>query len=163
MYPKKGQFCFKKSTPCLSDNIRETPSWEMKIDTLDPFKNENDFLNISRCLILIVCRLPWHPSPYWLCPIHVANTEPANKVCSISELVFWRIRRFCSAFLFPRCVCCCLWKSFVTFLTCKIPNLQSKTSSSVLLLTFTTHTQHEKREAGNAKSEFTGAIFFFHK
>ena len=76
----------KKSTPCLSDNIRETPSWEMKIDTLDPFKNENDFLNISRCLILIVCRLPWHPSPYWLCPIHVANTEPANKVCSICHV-----------------------------------------------------------------------------
>ena len=45
----------------------------------------------------------------------------------------------------------------------KVPRLQSKTSSSALLLTFTTHTQHEKGEAGTTKREFTGAIFFFHK
>ena len=80
-----------------------------------------------------------------------------------SYVLFWRIRRFCSASIFLRCVCCCLCKSSVTFFTCKVPRSQSKTSSSAFLLSFTTHTQHEKREAGNTKREFTGAIFYFHK
>ena len=34
---QKRTILLQKSTPCLSDNIRETPSWEMKIDTLDLF------------------------------------------------------------------------------------------------------------------------------
>ena len=56
---------------------------------------------------------------------------------------------------------CCLRKSSVTAFACKEPHLQSKTSSSALLLTFTTHTQHEKREASDRRIEFIGAMFFF--
>ena len=103
------------------------------------------------------------PSPQLVTKL--LGTEEYEKENSRSECDWYSlgIRRFCSASLFSRCVMCCLRKSSVTAFACKVPHLQSKTSSSALLLTFTTHTQHEKREIGNTKCEVTGAIFFFHK
>ena len=78
-------------------------------------------------------------------------------------MLFPRIRRFCSAYLFLRRVCYCWCKSSVTCFACKVPRLQSKTSSSALLLTFTTHTQHKKREAGNTKCSKVLFSFFTSK